>query len=364
MSDKKLLLITPDFPPNEGGIARYLQAVAEHFSDRIEVLVAPHPQWHTFDPQAGYPIYRAQLLSHFIWPRWLKTVHYLWKYRSRYDVILTSHLLPIGSAAWLAKKFTGDPYVVFVHGMDLRLARSHSRKLRLAKRVLKDAQLVVANSQALANELARDFGIPEVLVVYPCIPEPLNPVTPPTHSTPFSLLTVSRLVHRKGHTHVLNALAHLRGTAQLPNFQYHIVGEGPMEASLKTMTQTLGLESYVVFHGAVSDQERDALYAQSDVFVMPVSKDPIDKEGFGLVYIEAAQSGLPSIGTNVPGVDEAIIDAKTGILLPSQDEQQLASAILTLAKNESLRAQLGTAARQHAKGFSCELQMGKLDAYI
>ena len=359
-----MLLITPDFPPNEGGVARYLCAVAEHFKNRIEVLAEPHPLWNTFDPNSGYPIYRAQLLSRFLWPRWLKTVKYLWTYRHRYDVILVSHILPIGSAAWLAKKLTGDPYVVFVHGMDLRLASTSGRKHHLAQRVLRGARLVVANSQALAREISRDFGISEVLVVYPCLSTlPLQPTTlPPSH--PFTLLTVSRLVERKGHTHVLNALAHLRGTGQLTEFVYHIVGEGPMEASLRSIVDALGLTSHVTFHGKISDTARQELYATSDVFIMPVSQDPVDKEGFGLVYIEAARSGVASIATQVEGVDEAVVDGQTGLLLPSQDEQQLAQAILTLARNPDLRAQLGAAAREHAKTFTCQNQMSKLDPYL
>lgn len=376
MSDKRMLLITPDFPPMEGGVARYLQALASHFKMRIEVLAAPHQDWQTFDPQAGYPIYRAPLLSRWLWPHWLKTVRYLWTYRSRYDVILTSHVLPIGAAAWLAKKLTGDPYVVFVHGMDIRLAMSSSRKRRLATKVLKGAQLVVANSNALARELARDFAISEVLVVSPCLPAPLAPPTPrpndharpvgraPAPPTPFSILTVSRLVTRKGHAHVLNALAHLRGTGELREFVYHIVGEGPMEATLKAMATELGLERHVVFHGRVDDDERARLYQQSHVFVMPVSQDPVDKEGFGLVYIEAAQAGVPSIASRVDGVDEAVIDGQTGILLESQDEQQLANAILMLARDSGLREQLGTRAHEHAKTFTCQNQMSKLDPYL
>lgn len=368
MSEKKLLLITPDFPPTEGGIARYLRALAEHFKSRIEVLAEPHSAWSTFDPTAVYPIYRAPLLSRFLWPRWLGTVKYLWSYRQRYDVILVSHILPIGSAAWLAKKFTGDPYVVFVHGMDIRLAMSSSRKRKLATKVLKGAQLVVANSQALARELARDFGIHEVLVVYPCVSlmlsTPLKPSTSLMLSTPFSLLTVSRLVERKGHTHVLNALAHLRGTGELQDFIYHIVGEGPMESSLRSMVETLGLTSHVVFHGHVTDEARQKLYEQSHVFVMPVSQDTQDKEGFGLVYIEAAVAGVPSIATRVDGVDEAVIDGQTGILLESQNEQLLANAILTLARDSSLREQLGEQAREHASTFTCDAQMSKLDPYV
>lgn len=364
MNGKKILLVTPDFPPKEGGVARYLKAVANHLQDRIEVLTDPNPLWNTFDPTAGYPIYRAPLLSTWMWPRWLKTVQYLWKYRARYDMILTSHVLPIGSAAWIAEKFTRVPYVVFVHGMDVRLAQSSARKLNLSRKVLNGAHLVVANSQALAHEVARIYGIKEVLVVYPCVNEIVAPVQEKTDGETFQLLTVSRLVERKGHAHVLNALSHLKGTGELRAFTYHIVGTGPMKETLKSMVETLGLGEQVIFHGAVTDQERTTLYAQSDVFVEPVSKDPIDKEGFGLVFIEAGQQGLPSISTSIEGVDEAVIHGKTGILLQNDSEQELANAILALYRDTELRTAFSQQAREHAKQFLCQTQMSKLDPYL
>lgn len=363
MPDKKLLLITPDFPPNKGGVASYLAALADHLSGQIEVLVDPHPAWQTTDLQAGYPIYRAPLLSRFLWPRWMKTVRYVNAYRDRYRLILTSHVLPFGTAAWVAKRRTGVPYIVFVHGMDIRLAGQSPRKKRLCHKVLKGARLVVANSQALAREVAQTFGVQEMLVVYPCLKElPTEGGT--KQNEVFELLTVSRLVERKGHSHVLNALAHLRGTGELPSFLYHIVGEGPMESTLRSMVATLGLDKHVIFHGAVSDDERQRLYQQSHVFVMPVSHDPIDKEGFGLVFIEAAAAGLPSITTAIEGVDEAVLDGQTGVLLQDQNEQALANAIRGFAQDHSWREALGAAAKEHAKGFTCTEQFSKLDPYL
>lgn len=364
MSTKKLLLLTPDYPPQLGGVARYLQSISEHFSDRIEVLTEPNSAWATIDPVAEFPIYRAHLLSRWIWPRWLKVVHTLWRYRSRYSMILTSHVLPIGTAAYFAKKLTGVPYVVFLHSMDVRLTKTSARKFKLARRVIKGAHLVVANSQALAREVVQTYGINEVLVVYPCIQEVAEVQTEKVPSETFHLLTVSRLVERKGHAHVLNAIAHLKGTGDLRAFTYHIAGSGPMEATLKSMVSMLGLQQQVVFHGAVSDEERTKLYAQADVFVMPVSRDPVDKEGFGLVFIEAAQVGVPSISTAIEGVDEAVIHGKTGILLNDQSEHELANAILALYRDTALRSEFSINAKEHARQFYCEAQLSKLEPYL
>lgn len=364
MKADKILLMTPDFPPLEGGVARYLSALATHFQGRIEVFTNPHSSWQSYDSSVGYPIYRLPLLYRWIWPRWLKIVQYLWSYRSRYNVVLTSHVLPFGTAAMLAKLFTRVPYIVCVHGMDLRLSHASTRKRRLSHAVLKRAQLVVANSHALAQEIAQVTGLREILVVYPCVPPREIKRITKIPDAPFTLLTVGRLVERKGHACVLNALSRLRDSGELPSFEYHIIGEGPLEATLRSMATTLRLDTRVVFHGRVNDEKKWELYSQADVFVMPVSQDPLDKEGFGLVFIEAAQAGVPSISTSVPGVDEAILDEQTGILLRAPDEQELAQAILYLYHNPSHRHTLGAAAQEHAKQFLCDVQMSKLDAYL
>jgi phosphatidylinositol alpha-1,6-mannosyltransferase len=362
MNDKKLLLITPDFPPMEGGVARYLSLLSTYLKDEIEVLCEPHPAWQSFDPAAGYPVFRSPLLFHWIYPRWWKSVRILKSYRDRYRLILTSHVLPFGTAAMVAKKTTGTPYIVFVHGMDVRLALTSSRKKALAQKVLKNARLVVANSEALAQEVARIFGVREILVVYPCLPgQPLP--TKPESDGKFHLLTVARLIKRKGHAQVLTALSLLRRQGR-EDMIYHIVGEGPEKATLREMASELALGSQVIFHGQVDDKTRGDLYARADVFVMPVADDPVDKEGFGLVFLEAAQYALPSITTNVTGVTEAVVDGETGIVLPNQDPERLARAIVELASHESLRMKLGLGAYDRSATFTCEEQFGKLKAYL
>ncbi|MDG1950194.1 MAG: glycosyltransferase family 4 protein [bacterium] len=362
MSEKKILLITPDFPPMTGGVARYLKELCTYLKDDIEVLTKPHPQWQSFDPTAGCAVYRQPLLHKWRWPKWMKAVKYLREYKDRYRLIITSHVLPFGSACLMAKKKTGTPYVVILHGMDVRLAQKSAKKKRLATQVLKEARLVVVNSKALAQEVAKVFGITQSLVVYPCV----SPVEEQECKDDgvFRLLTVSRLVERKGHQHVLNVLARLRGMGRMNRFQYDIVGAGPMDQTLKSMVTNLGLDAHVTFHGQVDDQTKNQFYAAADTFVMPVEYDPIDKEGFGLVFIEAAQYGLPSITSDIAGVNEAVRNGETGILLPDLDEENLAGAILQLYTDVEYRKQLGEAAKTYAENFSCEKQLSKLKPYL
>jgi len=357
---KKLLLLTPDFPPRRGGVARYLSLLANKFSDQITVIADLDSDWQSFDPSATYPIFRMPLLYKFFWPRWWKTVRYLKSVKTQYDTFLISHVLPFGTAAMVANV----PYILFVHGMDIRLAGKSARKRRIAKRVMQKARIVVTNSQALADEISRDYGIGS-LVVYPCVESVADQEFQPKATGTTNLVSVSRLVERKGHTLVLNALAALRQSGRLKNVHYDIVGTGPMYQTLKSMTHELGLDSIVKFHGDVSDAQLTGLYSSSDIFVLPVSNDPVDKEGFGLVFIEAATHAVPSITSDISGVNEAVINGETGILISPNDQDQLVNAIQLLLSKEEYRKQLGESARDRVMHkFTCDDQFKKLEPYL
>ncbi len=361
MSANRLLLVTPDFSPNVGGVARYLERLAEYFSNRIQVITSA-PQTASFP----FSVIHENLLFRSVWPRWLKTVFLLIRRRHDYDIVLISHLIPFGTAALVATWITHKPYVVIVHGMDVRLTRATGVKRGLAWLILKQARVVVANSRALANEIAETFHTSLPIVAYPCLSENnLEQIdTPHSKEHPFTLLTVSRLIERKGHTQVLTALSKLKQSGMLTEFVYHVVGSGPMEATLKEMVTELRL-SEIQFHGTLSDEELNRYYQEVDVFVMPVQNDVVDKEGFGFVFLEAAAHGVPSISTQIPGVDEAILDGHTGMLIDPQQNDALMNAILRLSRDPQERTRLGTQARQRAQQeFVCAQQFAKLEPFL
>lgn len=361
MSDRDLLLITPDFLPSRGGVARYLELFAEYFSSRIRVIATPiEEKGEGIKP---YKLDRMPLLSNRIWPRWITSVLLLIRDSKTYRVVITSHVLPFGTAAMMAKYFTKKPYIVITHGMDVRTALQSKRSL--TSRVLSHAYLVIANSNALAQELQQEFGLKNILTIYPSVdPKFIQNATNVASST-FTLLSVSRLVDRKGHERVLQALALLKLNGSLNTFRYVIIGDGPMRQTLETLTIELELESSVVFKGDVSDDDLRVAYTDADVFVLPVKNDPIDKEGFGMVYLEAAAFGVPAIATRMSGVDEAVIDQETGLLVDDGDIKALAGAVLLLAHDAVFREQLGVTARTRVTTeFTPEAQFSKLEPYL
>lgn len=373
---KKLLLLTLDFPTRTGGVARYLAGLASVFKNEIRVIAAPEERCEAFDATAPYEVTRQELLYKIFWPRWLKSTRLLISEAKKYEIVIVSHLLPLGTAAWLAKFFTNKPYIIVVHGLDVSLTLLSPRKRWLAGKVLRGAKVVVTNSMALSEEIKKDFRVKETVVIYPSLKNRNIHIKPDPPSLGFGgrsrsliveenfvLLTVSRLVPRKGHIRVFKAMAELQN--QIPNLRYRILGDGPALGDIIRTANELGVYDLVHLSGRVTDTEIAEAYDKADVFVMPTIADEIDREGFGTVYLEAAAHGLPSIASKLPGVDEAVIDGQTGLLVPDGDIKALKEAILRLYKNPDERHRLGEAGKKRAfEEFIAEKQFEKLRSWF
>ncbi len=273
-----------------------------------------------------------------------------WDRRSLFDAIFVSHVLPIGTAAMLYRLMTGTPYDVLLHGMDFDLARANKKKCFVMWWVLRCARRVFANSKALSLEVER-FAKRSCDVLYPCVSDGLIEAAAligERSGSGMKLLTVSRLVERKGHRKVLEAMV------QIPEITYTIVGDGPMKRVLEEDVKRLGLENRVTFMQFVSDGKLPELYASHDIFVMPTTKTATDREGFGIVYLEAGLFGLPVIATRHPGVDEAVIDEETGVLI-EDTPSALIDALTRLVNGPALRQQFGRAAKARVlKSFTAQ----------
>lgn len=350
----KTRLYTTDYAPSRGGVARYLGNLAEYFSDSMDVIV--------LSPST----------------RWWQALRLLWRDRRETSSAVVSHVLPIGTAAMLLRWATGTPYVVIVHGMDIGLAKGRLMKRVVAGMVLRGARIVVTNTESLKREVVETFGVSRTAVVYPTIEatdavrlayEERRQSSVPsgmlTGIGPVNLLTVARLVPRKGHVRMLEAMALLRHDRPAIDIRYEIVGDGPYLETIAQRIGELGLDDRVTIVRDATDDQLASHYASADLFVMPVIADTVDREGFGMVYLEAAQYGVPSIATRTPGVDEAILDGVTGILIPDGDIAGLADAVYRLAMNDGERRKLGDLARKRVLDeFTPDRQFAKLKEYL
>ena len=330
---KRILLPTPYFTPQRGGVARYLSALKQVLGENIVIKY-----WPTNFPRGKKLVKKIQTLA------------------VDYDEIWTSHIYPIGNALRKIRK----PYLVMLHGMDFDLARRNIARAYFARKILKKAKVVTVNSQALANEVKKFCGV-DSLVVYPVVSDALiktSHIPNRLNRKTVKLLTVGRLVERKGHLKILEVLKNLR------DVKYLIVGDGEMKTEILKKIAEYKLEDQVELRTEVADEDLPEIYKEADIFVMPTSKTNTDREGFGIVYLEAGLFGLPSIAVNHPGVDEAVLDNETGILI-NDSQEELKSAIIRLVENQSLCLKMGLAGRDRTLAeFTAEAQFQKLQKLI
>ncbi len=158
---------------------------------------------------------------------------------------------------------------------------------------------------------------------------------------------VAHLSAKKGQEYLLKATAFLQ--KQFPDLRCLLVGEGVMRDDLVQMANTLGIRNRVHFLGYREDVV--TVMNAMDIVVLP----SIAKEGLGLVLVEAALLEIPTIGSNAPGIDEAVQDGVSGFLVPPGNAEKLAEKIAGLLTDKLLRKQLGEAGRIRAQNlFSLE----------
>jgi len=376
---KTFLLATLEYPPHKGGIATYLQALVRRLPQGSTMVVAPHdPDSRDTDMESDAPIYRRALLSRLIHPRWLLAwlqVDRIWR-RYRPEMLLVSHLLPMGTVARLMKRFRRVPYTVIVHGMDVASSmHGGGRKRREAIRVLADASAIVANSGFTA-ELVRAAGVPKekIWIVRP------SPGFGPEHAPSperiaamrtaigfgkdvFGVLALGRHVRRKGFDDLIHAVSML--AAEGRKISLCVAGDGPDSPRLHALAEKFGARGSIHFPGRIPDDELPTLYAACDVFAMTPRSEGPDVEGFGIVYLEANVMGKPVIGSRAGGVPEAVADGVSGLLVVPGSARAIADALRKLMDDRDLAARLGAQGRERViREFADDRQLASLAAHL
>ncbi len=349
-------------------MARYLDSLCHEFKDQVLVLAEHEVGEKSFDPVAGYKIERVNLMFKYWWPRWKKMLWLVFTRLRQFDVIWTSHVLPVGLVAMISKLVYRKPYFVFLHGMDFALATRNSWKKFLTRQIIKRAELVLTNSCALEKRVLKFVPGVQTEVIYPSVSAKLTAVDSDRDyraDDTVHLLSVSRLVGRKGHYNVMRALRQVLLEKPDIKIHYNIVGSGIEYASLLRHMENLNLENQVSFHQHVEDRELPSFYTNADIFILPTENMGADLEGFGIVYLEAGLSGLPVIASNLPGVNEAVLDGQTGVLVEPGNVDDIARAIKILIDNPDLCKKMGKAGYDRARTeFTSRAQADKLKKYL
>lgn len=344
---KRLLAITDEYPPIRGGIANYLDGVLEALCTyaSVELLVPGDLAPRVVAP---FPVHAGTFTHRFLRPRWIALVVQIIRIVTErsVDAVLVSHVLPYGTAAWLATRITRTPYIVCVHGLDLAMVEAQPHKKTLAQRVLRGAALIVANSEyTLARAMVLAPGVSGV-VVHPCPAVDPDASAPAAAPAPRFILAVGRMVPRKGFRTLLRAVK--EALVEAPELRVVMVGDGPERAEVLDDRKHLGLENAVEVRSATDDELR-TLYAQCAFFVLPTQSSDLDPEGFGTVFLEANGFGKAVIAGDGGGVAEAVQSGKTGLLVDGRDPNAVARAILRLWRDPAEAARMGETGRRRVQ---------------
>jgi glycosyltransferase involved in cell wall biosynthesis len=165
-------------------------------------------------------------------------------------------------------------------------------------------------------------------------------------TVPNRVLTVGRLVPKKGHIYAVDAISIL--SEEYPNIEYHIVGGGDGESEIRRRVERQGIDSNVRFLGKVSDSRLRREFSEAAAFVLPCVIDGTgNRDGIPVVLMEAMAMRTPCISTYVSGIPELITDDETGLLVPERDGDALADAIKSLLEDPGRRESLRASARSY-----------------
>jgi len=386
------VIASTDFRPMVGGVADYLHRMAESVASVQDVTVmssvsSGQLRWtHAYRLEALPPLPERRLGrrvgDRIPAVRKLHTGAYfltLKRYGRRVvrrarEIAPETPVMIVGiwdtvSHFWCsACREAGIPYYLVAYGVELLLplygALPDWRRADFA-----GAHGVIAVSHATADLAVSRFGLAtKPIVVNPIAGEPLTgPAVEACrrdldqilgYTAGPVLLSVGRLVARKGFDAVLDAVGALR--TQFPGLKYVVLGDGPERPRLQDRAASLGLTDRVVMLGRADDAMKWAAYERCDLFVMPNrALGGADWEGFGIVFVEAARAGRAVVAGNSGGVADAVTNGETGLLVDPEDPKALRSALEMLLRDDHQRQRMGAAARRRAReGFSREsLQM-------
>jgi phosphatidylinositol alpha-1,6-mannosyltransferase len=272
----------------------------------------------------------------------------------RYDAVFVTHRADFAALANTASRLLDKPYFISVYGGEVL----HDFRALSVRRNFASARAVIAISSYTKSLLA-GLGVNEKKVhVIPCGTDPqrFRPgIDGSAIRRKFGLagkkviLSVSRLVKRKGHANVIAALPGV--IEKVPGAHYLIVGKGPEEDSLQAQVRDGGLSDAVTFAGYADESELPSCYAACDVFVMPsfAAQRGENVEGFGIAYLEANACGKPVIGGRTGGVPDAIAEGETGLIVDPLDVEEIGKAIVEILADEKKARAMGLAGRKRVE---------------
>lgn len=339
---RKVLLITRNLPPLVGGMERFNERVVAQLSRHFEVAVCGPEDCEKFLPM-GTKVATSPVrpLSMFLIRTAFSSLRMARRFRP--DVVIAGSGLTAPLALLVARRRKVRA-LVFLYGLDLVVPSILYQSLWLAAIRRCDGYLPISrHTRELA--IAKGASADRMEIVNPGVDPDLGGISDGANfrashelrNRPV-LLSVGRLTRRKGLVEfVENCMPAI--VSRYPDVALVVIGgepsnalagnRGGVTAQVRAVAKSLHIERNVCLLGSVADDSVRAAYHASQVHVFPVLDIPGDVEGFGIVALEAAAAGVPTVAFSVGGVPDAIEHGVSGALVETGNYQALTNAILS-----------------------------------
>jgi len=268
----------------------------------------------------------------------------------KFNVVNGQFVVPSGIPALCLAKVFGVPFVLSLIGGDLYdpskgISPHRYGILRwIIRYIAKHSDAITAISHDTKKRAMHLHGITQAIDVVPIgfIPRPFPSATREALdiADTFTAISIGRLIPRKGYETLLEAWK------TLADGNLVIVGAGPLRARLEKMIKTYGLQNRVTLRGKVSDEEKNQLLRAADVYVSAATH-----EGFGIVFLEAMDAGLPIVAPNEGGQNDFLEHEHHALLIDSSQPQAVADAVQRLKDNPELRRHMSDTNRESVQEF-------------
>ncbi|MDQ1740533.1 MAG: phosphatidyl-myo-inositol dimannoside synthase [Pseudonocardiales bacterium] len=354
MSTRKLLIVTNDFPPRQGGIQSFVHELARRLpADQVAVYTSSYPGAAAFDAQQDFPVRRHS--SGLLIPTPAARRQIL---QARADFGSTAVWFgasaPLGLLAAPLRRAGARRIVASSHGHEAGWAMLPLARQAL-RRIGSQVDVVTYLAEYTRRQVAGGFG-PRATLVQLAPGVDLDIFNPAVSGAAVRqrhgltgrpvVVCVSRLVPRKGQDVLIQAMPAI--LARVPEAALLIVGGGRYEQRLRALAEQAGVTDEVVFTGPAPSAELAEHFAAGDVFAMPcrTRRLGMDVEGLGIVFLEASAAGLPVVAGNSGGAPEAVRQGITGEVVDGRDVAAVAHQVSSLLADPQRAAAMGTAGRR------------------
>lgn len=339
----RTLVVTGHFPPASGGVQTFTWELLRRLpADRFVVVAPQHDGAARFDRTLDFPVIRRS-------GYWLTRDIRRLVADSGCAAAWIPASAPIGLFAPVLRRAGIERVVASSHGQELGWLRA--APTREAYRLMaRSFDVLTYLSPFTRSKLVEVVERPETLRqlaggvdVRVFFPGARHPHVPPRGSTGPLVVSVARLVRRKGHDILLQAWPEVLRAA--PDARLVIVGTGPMLPRLREMAGGAEQRGSVRLPGRLPEPEVAAYLAAADVFVLPCRDDRrgLQTEGLGLAVLEASACGAPAVVGRSGGSVDSVIDGVTGTLVSAEDPRQVAAALIELLHDPARRQRMGEA---------------------